>query len=154
MKVNKYLFKAFAATMALVGLASCSSDDYDMVSAPNTKQVYFSNNVSSEILIEENQNKVEIEVLRCNTKGDLTVELGVVDTTAANLFTIPSTVTFADGDSVAIVPVTFSFASLAADNPYAIGLELKDQTTPYGDASKQFIIKYAPWSEWEPFGWQ
>ena len=154
MKVNKYLFKAFAATMALVGLASCSSDDYDMVSAPNTKQVYFSNNVSSEILIEENQNKVEIEVLRCNTKGDLTVELGVVDTTAANLFTIPSTVTFADGDSVAIVPVTFSFASLAADHPYAIGLELKDQTTPYGDASKQFIIKYAPWSEWEPFGWQ
>ena len=111
MKVNKYLFKAFAATMALVGLASCSSDDYDMVSAPNTKQVYFSNNVSSEILIEENQNKVEIEVLRCNTKGDLTVELGVVDTTAANLFTIPSTVTFADGDSVAIVPVTFSFYS-------------------------------------------
>lgn len=141
------------AIMAVAGLAACSSDNYDMAAVPTTEQVYFSNESASEILLEDGQSTVEIEVSRVKTEGSLTVNLTAVDTTEAKLFSIPSSVTFADGEATAKVPVTFTFSSLVADNPYALDLTLMAETCAYGDAQKQVVIKYAPWSEWAPLGW-
>lgn len=155
MKLNKVILKAFLAMVAITGMSSCSSDDdYTATEMPGNAQVYFSNENSYDFLLAENQNMVQVEVTRVKTEGDLTVGIEKVDTTAAGLFSVPATVTFADGQSTATLPVTFNFADLVSDNDYAVTLKLTSETSAYGDAEAKVIVKYAPWSEWQPFGWE
>lgn len=154
MNINKTIINAFLAVTAVVGMASCSSDDYTATEMPNNAQVFFSNESASEYLLQENQNSVQIEVKRLKTNGELTVNVETVDTTAAKLFTVANSVTFADGSDTAVIPVTFSFANLAPDNGYGLDLKLTSETTAYGESEKTVVIKYAPWSEWEPLGWE
>lgn len=153
MKITKTIFKAFLAVVAMAGIASCSSEDYERIGAPGNAQVYFSKDNSGEFLLEENQNAIEVEVERYNTAGELTVTLTPNDETG--LFTIPTTVTFADGQAKAKVPVTFDFSALTPDTPYEFTLAIdKAQTSEYADGAKTFVVKYAPWTDWVPFGWK
>lgn len=154
MNINKTIINCFLAVTAVVGMGSCSSDDYTATEMPNNAQVFFSNGSASEYLLQENQNSVQIEVKRVKTDGELTVNIEAVDTTSAKLFNIGNSVTFADGSDTAVIPVTFNFASLAPDNGYALNFKLTGETTAYGEAEKSVIIKYAPWSEWGPLGWE
>lgn len=154
MKLNKYITNAFVAVAAIAGFSSCSSDDYEGAAMPDTAQVYFSNENSSEISIEENQNSVQIEVRRIKKEGELTVNVEATEASATPLFTVASSVTFADGEDIAYIPVTFNFSDLTADTDYDLTLKLLSETSAYGDAEKTFTIKYAPWTEWEPYGWE
>lgn len=151
MKLYKSIFKAFAALMAVVTVASCAKDDYEPTPMPGNAQVYFSNVGGSTYLLEENQSTVMIEVLRINKEGELTVEVEAKDEN--NVFTVAKSVTFADGDSIAYVPVTFKFSDLTPDEDYPLTLSILDETVPYGASVKNAIIKYAPWSDWAPYGW-
>ncbi len=150
MKLNKIITKALLAFTAMVGFASCSSDNYEMTGKPNNGQVYFSNEASTEYLLSENQNKVEVEVKRVNTSGALTVDVQATD--ESGLFTVASNVTFADGEATAKLPINFDFSNLEADKDYPVTLTLKAETCEYGDNSTTVNIKYAPWSEWEKMG--
>lgn len=153
MKLNKILLGATITVASLVGISSCS-EDYVPTVMPDNAQVYFSNINSREYLLEENQSEVKVEVTRLNTNGELSVGLTANDTTQAKLFTVPNTVTFADGDSIATFPITFKFSDLVADNDYALDINLSSEFTDYADAGVKVIIKYAPWSAWEPYGWE
>lgn len=150
MKLNKIITKALLAITAVAGFASCSSDDYEMASVPGNGQVYFSNVASSEILLEENQNKVEVEVKRVKTDGELTVNVQTTD--ASGLFTAASNVTFAAGESTAKLPISFDFSKLESDKDYPVTLKLLGDTCSYGDNSITVNIKYAPWTEWKEMG--
>lgn len=154
MKLNKKIINVFLAVAAITGLSSCSSDDYVGADVPNNAQVYFSNENSSEFLLEENQNSVQVEVRRVKTEGALTVEVGASETDGNNVFNVAGNITFADGEDVAYIPVTFNFGDLTPDTDYELTLKLLSETSVYGDAERTFVIKYAPWSEWAPFGWE
>lgn len=148
MKLINKLSIALMALTTLVGTPSCSSDDYEMVSKPDNAQVYFSNENSFDYLLAENQNTVEVEVSRVNTEGALTVNISATDESA--LFSIPSSVTFEDGKSSALLPITFDFNALTPDQAYVLNLKLQGETSVYGDAEVDVNIKYAPWSQWAP----
>lgn len=148
MKLINKLSIALMALTTLVGTPSCSSDDYEMVSKPDNAQVYFSNENSFEYLLAENQNTVEVEVSRVNTEGALTVNISATDESA--LFSIPSSVTFEDGKSSALLPITFDFNALTPDHAYVLNLKLQGETSVYGDEEVDVNIKYAPWSQWAP----
>lgn len=150
MKLNKIITKALLALTAIVGFASCSSDDYEMASKPNNDQVYFSNEASTEFLLNENQNTIEVEVNRVNTSGALTVDVDAKD--ESGLFTAASTVSFADGEATAKMPINFDFSKLESDHDYPVTLTLKTDTCEYGDNTITVNIKYAPWSEWKAMG--
>ncbi len=150
MKLYKIITKALLALTAIVGFASCSSDDYEMVGKPNNGQVYFSNEASTEYLLNENQNTVEVEVKRVNTSGSLTVDVDAKD--ESGLFSVASNVTFADGEATAKMPINFDFSRLESDHDYPVTLTLKADTCEYGDNTITVNIKYAPWSEWEAMG--
>lgn len=150
MKLNKTITKALMAVMAFAGLASCSSDDYEMVGKPNNAQVYFSNDADAEFLLAENQNSVQVEVKRVKTEGAQTVNVSATD--ESGLFTVPSSVSFEDGKNTAMLTINFNFSDLTPDTSYPVTLKLQEETTVYGNAETTVNIKYAPWSQWEEMG--
>ena len=152
MKTYKSITMALTALFAVIGLASCSSDDYQMVGKPDNAQVYFSSDMATEFNINEGQNSVDVEVRRVKTEGALTVNIESSD--EAGLFTIPSSVSFADGENVAKLTISFDFASLKNNTVYPVSLRLKDETTIYGSDSTTVKIMFSPWTEWEPLGWK
>lgn len=153
MKLNKILLGATWALALLLGVSSCS-EEWEPTGLPNNAQVYFSNENSNEFLLEENQSEVRVEISRLDTKGELSVGLIANDTTEAKLFTIPESVTFADGEGTATFPITFEFSDLVPDNGYALDINLASEFTEYADAGVKVVIKYAPWSDWAPYGWK
>lgn len=155
MKLRKILFSALCLATAAISFSSCSSDDdYTATKMPTTAQAYFSNEKSYDFLLAENQNQVTVEVMRVKTEGPITVNLEVSDTTSTKIFNVPTSVTFADGENTAIVPITFDFNNLVADNSYALDLKLTSETSAYGNEATKVVVKYAPWSGWQPYGWQ
>lgn len=155
MKLRKILFSALCLATAAISFSSCSSDDdYTATKMPTTAQAYFSNEKSYDFLLAENQNQVTVEVMRVKTEGPITVNLEVSDTTSTKIFNVPTSVTFADGENTAIVPITFDFNNLVADNSYALDLKLASETSAYGNEATKVVVKYAPWSGWQPYGWQ
>lgn len=147
MKLNKTITKALLAIMAFAGLASCSSDDYEMAGKPSNAQVYFSNESDADFLLAENQNSVQVEVKRVKTEGAQTVNVSATD--ESGLFNVPSSVSFEDGKNTAMLTINFNFSDLTPDVSYPVTLKLQDETTVYGDAETTVNIKYAPWSQWE-----
>ena len=131
------------ATVA--GFASCSDDD-DYVPAvmPGNAQVYFSNAQESTVNIVEDQTEFDVLVLRQDTQGELTVNIQAND--PSGIFTIPSTVTFADTEATANLHITYDFADIEGNVRYPISLKIDEKdATLYGDASTSFVVLYAPW---------
>ncbi len=131
------------ATVA--GFASCSDDD-DYVPAvmPGNAQVYFSNAQESTVNIVEDQTEFDVLVLRQDTEGELTVNIQAND--PSGIFTIPSTVTFADTEATANLHITYDFADIEGNVRYPISLKIDEKdATLYGDASTSFVVLYAPW---------
>ena len=135
---------ALTALFAVIGLVSCSSDDYQMVGKPDNAQVYFSSDMTTEFNIDEGQNSVDVEVRRVKTAGALTVNIETSD--EAGLFTVPSSVSFADGEDVAKLTSSFDFNSLKNNKVYPISLRLKDETTRYGRDSTKVKVMCSPWA--------
>jgi len=159
---------------------SCSEDeaDYSKAKTPTTDQVFFSNEAPTEYLLEYGQNSVTIPVNRLKTDGPLTVQIvseasapalegaksrvkkaegettGEGETEvvpAAEVFTVPAEVTFAEGSNEAQIKVDFDFENLIPETDYFLTLKVvSDQNSEYGDIQTTVDIKYAPWSEPEP----
>lgn len=145
--MNK-LYKLFTATMVIAtvaGFASCSDDDdYVPAVVPGNAQVYFSNAQESTVNIVEDQTEFDVLVLRQDTEGELTVNIQAND--PSGIFTIPSTVTFADTEATANLHITYDFADIEGNVRYPISLKIDEKdATLYGDASTSFVVLYAPW---------
>jgi len=112
------------ATVA--GFASCSDDD-DYVPAvmPGNAQVYFSNAQESTVNIVEDQTEFDVLVLRQDTEGELTVNIQAND--PSGIFTIPSTVTFADTEATANLHITYDFADIEGNVRYPISLKIDEK---------------------------
>lgn len=146
MKAIKYLIY-FIVVMATGLFVSCNDDaEYNPASVPAGEQAYFDVEMTSTVLIENNQNSISIPVYRASSKGAYTAQ--VKATTEAGFLTIPSTVTFADGSKVANIVITYPFSSVVAETPYAVALSLSDvdNTTEYGRSAISFSILFSPWT--------
>lgn len=151
--LKKLSYLAVMAAAAFAFGACTSDDDYVGADVP-TAEVFFPKDNSQEYVLAEGQNSVEVEVRRIKKAGDLTVAIESTDTTVGKFFTIPQSVSFADGDSVAYIPVNFAFSNLVADVSYAIPVKIKNESVTYGEDEVTLIIKYSPWTDWEPLGWE
>lgn len=105
---SKYMFVALTACFAL---ASCSDDD-DYAPGPQDTEdragVYFpsTNETSLELDPDDPTTETVIQIARLNTSGELEVPI-IVQTNENETFTVPETVTFADGESTANITVGF-----------------------------------------------
>ena len=159
MKTIKALCISLLTLPLFAGLASCSEDGAEYSSASKLKnaQVYFSNNEDTILEVDKSASSTTLKIYRQNTSGEVTVPLASTITgPLENVYTVPASVTFADGASEADINITYDAErveygqyddiTIAIDTA-AVGA--KDVTTVYGPASYTGQIGAAePWSDW------
>lgn len=142
-----------ALSLILAGAAGCTKEvDYESAVAPTGAQIFFSSNAPSSYSLDEGQNSVTVEVNRLSKGGSVSanvVATASVGGEATSIFTIPSTVSFADGAETAPITITFDFENIVPETVYSISLQLEGEgLSNYGKTTQNISIQYAPWSAW------
>lgn len=138
-KIFRYA-KIAVAALVTVAMAACTSDyEYDTPEALKGAQVYFSNTLPSKIEVNKESGNFDVTLSRQNTEGELTVPL-MFTADEGNIYTVPSTVTFADGEATANIHITFNPDELVYGNYVGgtISFDADNFSTPYGATSYQF----------------
>jgi len=151
MKKSVLLYSLLALLTLVFGACSHDDDNYQWATASGA-QVYFSNEMTSEnIEVSKEAYTVNVPIYRVDTDGELTVSIS--STCASDAYTIPSTVTFADGSNVAYITITYNPDALSYGEYDDITLTIDGAyTTEYGDAEYTGKIGVAEaWSEWTPY---
>lgn len=139
--------------LALVGilvaaLSACSSDfDYTGAAVP-ANQVYFSNTEPSTIEIDKNAGSFNITLHRVDSVGELNVPLTFTPG-EGNIYTVPASVTFADGKKTADIKVTFdpAAAKYGSYTGGTIAISGSDIDNTYGLSSYTFTAGATEWAD-------
>lgn len=138
-KIFRYA-KIAVAALVTVAMGACTSDyEYDTPEALKGAQVYFSNTLPSKIEVNKESGNFDVTLSRQNTEGELTVPL-MFTADEGNIYTVPSTVTFADGEATANIHITFNPDELVYGNYVGgtISFDADNFSTPYGATSYKF----------------
>jgi len=154
----KRIFRFLLTACAVSALAvSCDfvlpdkDDDYKGAAAETGAQVYFSNENSTSMSLSPTATSFKVKVDRIETSSALSVGiLADVPTTEVGTpyFDVPSTVSFAAGQSETELEVAFDPEVLGFDNKQTLTLSISDKTvtTPYGSDQMSFTVNVpAPW---------
>ena len=148
MKAIKKLLYFLAVAGTTMFASSCTDDlEYNPAGQPSGQQVYFAVDLAETINLEENSSSVTIPVSRVVTKE--AASFSIFATEESGLFTIPSTVDFAAGESTANLVITYTYSALTQDQAYSCTLTIGDteNTSPYGMTSYEFsLIAPSPWT--------
>lgn len=148
MKAIKKLLYFLAVAGTTMFASSCTDDlEYTPAGQPSGQQVYFAVDLAETINLEENSSSVTIPVSRVVT--DEAASFSIFATEESGLFTIPSTVDFAAGESTANLVITYTYSALTQDQTYSCTLTIGDteNTSPYGMSSYEFsLIAPSPWT--------
>ena len=148
MKAIKKLLYFLAVAGTTMFASSCTDDlEYNPAGQPSGQQVYFAVDLAETINLEVNSSSVTIPVSRVVTKE--AASFSIFATEESGLFTIPSTVNFAAGESTANLVITYTYSALTQDQAYSCTLTIGDteNTSPYGMTSYEFsLIAPSPWT--------
>ena len=135
MKLFRNIAKAVLAVSMLSVMVACEEEaEYTPAQNLTNAQVYFSNTTAKDVTLSMENTELNVAICRANTNGDLDVKLVK---TGSELMNVPSSVKFANGDSVANIKVTFDPEAIGYDNPQTINIALADSATlatPYGES--------------------
>lgn len=141
--------------LAGVSFVSCTEEEFQPGPEASGMQVFFPEATQTDYSLDDNTTSVTIAVKRANTEGEYTIsvlpDFSQNETDPTSLFTIPESVTFADGADEASLVVSFNRADMEDGLAYSVGLLLNDaeNTTPYGYSS--IYLTLTPWP-WELMG--
>lgn len=136
--LNKILTSVFVLCLFL-GFTACTEEvEYSPAEVPTGAQIYFPNTLASKLDISLVKTSFDVEIMRIDTKGALSVNL--TSTADASIFTVPGSVSFADGKNTAIVTINYDPDKLTINDYKAIKLTIADenQITPYGPSAYSF----------------
>lgn len=145
MKISN-IFTLLLAGFALAGATSCVEKvDYEPAEPVSLAPYYFSTANGDYENLEEGQTSVSLLLGRLDAKDELTVNVAHSSEYDA-IFNVPSTVTFAAGESTAYLEVTFDIANVEKRKEYKIDFELDGiQNTPYYLGDLSVTMYYNPW---------
>ena len=148
--MNKIFKGVIISLLAATGLVSCSdSFDYTPAQAPTNAQVYFptSNQSSYSLDMADAVQTFNVPIQRANAGQAITVNLISSVAQHASVFTIPSSVSFADGQTETTIPVSYNPAALGYDTPDTLNIKIGDaDLTPYGNSDYKFVVVIpSPW---------
>ena len=152
--LNKIFGFALAASM-LAGVASCVAEapEYTPAPVPTTAEVYFQDGLASSYTLSAGASAFAIPVNRANISGSYTA---TVTSEADPLFTVPSSVTFADGMATAQLVIGYNSAKLAEQVPYKFNLSVGGaEASQYALNSYSFTATLPPQgggSDWKAVG--
>lgn len=133
-----------AAMFTLTWTACDDEIKYTPAGAVEGAQVYFPTSVSSTINLSSTENSYQIPVMRVVT--DAAMSVAVTATGGEGLYTVPSTVEFAQGEANAYLTLTYDPDVVGFDSFTDMTITLGSDTTPYGISTYEFSIGIpAPW---------
>lgn len=140
------LFKYTALVLALLaGFTSCNDDD-SYAPGEASDGVYFPTDDALEVNLDRNLDYFEVIVSRLGQTAAATYQLtGDAD---PEVFTLPTSVTFAEGENSTKVKVGYTGANMAMDKAYPVKLAFAPGTliSTYGYESLEMAVTYpAPW---------
>lgn len=145
MKSLKIFF--LTALVAVASMFTACTEDHDWSAGEQVTgaQVYFANGVETNVTVEAETSSFEVTVMRGNVDEAATVPLKIAVSAAkvdeeadpinyAELFTVPSNVSFGAGKDSAKFTVSFDRASLEDGQTYTLTFSINDAgaVTPYG----------------------
>lgn len=145
MKSLKIFF--LTALVAVASMFTACTEDHDWSAGEQVTgaQVYFADGVETNVTVEAETSSFEVTVMRGNVDEAATVPLKVAVSAAkvdeeadpinyAELFTVPSNVSFGAGKDSAKFTVSFDRASLEDGQTYTLTFSINDAgaVTPYG----------------------
>lgn len=143
------LFKL--SILAMFGMAltltACHDDEY--TEGAQSPGAYFADNLPEVVAIPLEGSSFDVVVSRTGTDAPASYTLTATD--PSGLFTIPTTVEFADGALTSVVNVTFDPTKIVTDKEYPITLTLSG-ASEYGQASYSFVAVRANPIETEDLG--
>ncbi len=153
MKINKLLLGLLV--MAALSFTACSSDDDYEMATVSGEQVYFSNAMEEVFEIDLKNTVTNLPVYRINSKGSYTAQIKV-ELSEGSKFSVPNSVTFNDGETVAQLPITYTPADIVPGSYEKLTLTLTDEKnlTPYGPSTYTCQLGAAAWSEWGNYVWE
>ena len=149
MKTKSKVVASLFVLSFLLGFTACKDEiKYDPAEMPGNAQVFFPKTVPSVVEFSKDftVTSYDVEVRRIDNTGALTVNLTVVNENP-DLFTIPTSVSFAAGSDEAHFAITYDPNELGFDNfkPIKISID-QSLTSPYGKSVWEFTAGIsAPW---------
>lgn len=148
MKLYKFML-GFGGVMALA-LTSCHEDpEYVPAEAVVTPPAYFNMSDETAIDLEETSTDFVVHVYRADANGVVTAPVTATvtapDGVDANIFTIPTSVEFADGVTTADIKVTFNMDDIVPMKDYIFDFKVDGESTPYFLTQVKYDVSYVPW---------
>lgn len=147
-RFNIYI-AALISIFALTWTACTDEVEYEATPGVSGEGVFFPTSVKSSITLDGTEGSFELDVQRTKSAGavesELTAEFGEE---GVNVFSIPSKVSFADGETTS--KLTVNYSNLVRGTAYKVTLTFTDGT-PYSNSSLTFNILYPEEviEEWE-----
>ena len=151
MKKIKNILGVILVLVGMTAMFSCQDDAPDYIAAEkiDSEQVYFPSTISSNVALSSLENSFDIIIARVKTDNAITVPLTI--TGNDGLYNIPSSVTFAQGESKATLKITYDAAEIGFDNFSDLSIKIGDEyTSVYGKSEYLFTIGVP--SPWESLG--
>ena len=115
--------------LAAGALVSCTEDyDYDPAAPYSAEGVKVSFVPASSVVLAQSDNSFEVTVARTETEGELTIPIKVL--AADDVFEVPSSVTFADGEAEATLTVNVK-ENMKTFTDYALKLTTSPELLDY-----------------------
>ncbi|MBF6596665.1 MAG: hypothetical protein ITF98_00350 [Fermentimonas sp.] len=151
MKKIKNILGVILVLVGMTAMFSCQDDAPDYIAAEkiDSEQVYFPSTISSNVALSSLENSFDIIIARVKTDNAITVPLTI--TGNDGLYNIPSSVTFAQGESKATLKITYDAAEIGFDNFSDLSIKIGDEyTSVYGKS--EYLFKIGVPSPWESLG--
>ena len=151
MKKVKNILGVILVLAGMTTLFSCQDDAPDYIAAEkiDSEQVYFPSTISSNVALSSLENSFDLIIARVKSDNAITVPLTI--TGNEGLYDIPSSVTFAQGESTAALRVTYDAEKIGFDNFSDLSIKIGEEyTSVYGKSEYLFTIGVP--SPWESLG--
>lgn len=149
MKTNKLFLGLFALlTLAFTGCKDGGDDSYDWATVSGN-QVYFSNELAGTQSVSVSTSSINIPIRRNLTTEAITVPLTVTKG-AGSKYTIPTSVSFNEGQAEAMIPVSYDPNNVVYGEYEDVTIAIGDEnyTTPYGLSTYSFQIGATAWVDY------
>ncbi len=144
---------AMVATMA--GFCSCDGTEnvpYSPAPQPEGQRVYFGSMTQNEEVADD-ATELNVAIYRPAAVAADAFTVQLLTTDESGLFNVPTEVTFAAGDTAAVVPVHFEASKLVSGQHYRVVITVDEaQANEYGISTTTLTVTRLSWTEWTEFG--